>query len=123
MILSFQMKKVIIVDDSKVGLFIDEMLKKQRRYQTIIYRTGLEAIREIGENSCFDLALVDVGLPDMSGEKVIEYLATRYPHKPVICISSYRGHQSPSAIRTIHKGSATRIDRLVEILEQCCQYH
>ncbi|VVB80233.1 Regulator of RpoS [uncultured archaeon] len=116
-------KKIVIVDDSKVGPLLEEMLKKEKGHQTVRYTHGRDAISSIGESSCFDLAVVDVGLPDMSGERVIEYLVEKYPTRTVICITSYRGHQSPSASRTIHKGSASRIRQLVDILEESCREH
>lgn len=111
-------RKILIIDDSKIGPILEESLKKAG-HEVNRYVTGLEAITNIGESSYFDLALVDVGLPDMCGEKVIEYLIDKYPTKPVICITAYSGHQSRSAHRTIHKGSATKIKRLVEILGEC----
>ncbi len=110
-------KKIIIVDDSKLGPILKEALANEKNYQTELYITGLEAITNIGEFSYFDLALVDVGLPDMDGEKVIEYLRNKYPTKPVLCITSYKDHHSRSATRTVHKGSETKISRLMELLD------
>lgn len=114
-------KKIVIVDDSKVGLALEELLRKEKNHETILFTHGRDAIFSLGELSYFDLAVVDVGLPDMSGEKVIEYLTEKYPNKPVICIASYRGHNSPSAFRTIYKGSASKIRQLVDKLEESCR--
>lgn len=111
--------KIILIDDSKLGPILNEMLRNERGYLTYFFTTGAEAISSIGETSYFDLALVDVGLPDMPGERVIEYLRDKYPLNPVFCISSYRNYQSPAASRTIHKGSASRIKKIAEILEDC----
>jgi CheY-like chemotaxis protein len=113
-------KKIVIVDDSKLGSILVEILRRDKNYEAVLYTTGRDAIINMGESSCFDLAVVDVGLPDMAGENVIEYLRNKYPSKSVICISSYRGHQSPQALRTIHKGSVSKLRQLVDILEESC---
>lgn len=65
------------------------------------YRTGREAL-----DSCRDesnpptLALVDLGLPDMAGETVIQNLRIRHPKLPILVISVFSDeHKVLNAIR------------------------
>jgi CheY-like chemotaxis protein len=113
-------KSIVIVDDSKIGPILQEILCKERGHQVKLFLNGIDAILQLASDSYFDLSLVDVGLPDMPGEKVISYLKKTYPQRPIICLSSYMGHKSIEATRTIHKGSASRIYNLIDILESHC---
>lgn len=48
-------------------------------------RDGESALSAPGE---FDLALIDIGLPDMSGLEVIEALARRHPDTLLLVVSA-----------------------------------
>lgn len=65
------------------------------------YRTGTEALEACqDESSPPTLALVDLGLPDMPGETVIQGLRARYANLPILVISVFSDEQKVlSAIR------------------------
>ena len=65
------------------------------------YRTGAEAL-----NGCLHetippaIGLIDLGLPDMPGEKVISELRARFPEMPILVISVFSDERKVfSAIR------------------------
>jgi CheY-like chemotaxis protein len=57
--------------------------------------TGQEALDAISGPAPISVIIVDIGLPDMSGEKVIEAALQHRPHVPVIRCS---GASSPPAL-------------------------
>ena len=50
-------------------------------------RTGKEALAAIDAGDAFDIALVDIGLPDISGLKVIDALRDRSADTPILVVS------------------------------------
>jgi len=53
-------------------------------------RDGTEALEALG-GSPFDLVLIDLGLPDMSGLDVLKQLRERDPHVPVLILTARGG--------------------------------
>ena len=51
---------------------------------------GAEALEAL-DGSPFDLVLIDLGLPDMSGLDVLEHLRERDPHVPVLILTARGG--------------------------------
>lgn len=79
-------KRILIVDDSEGLLYILEKFFNKIGYKTTSADNGTDAIKlAITRNIC--LAIVDIGLPDMSGLKVIEKIKNSIPQLPIIAIS------------------------------------
>jgi len=57
--------------------------------------TGQAALDAITGSTPLSVIIVDIGLPDMSGEKVIEAALQHRPQVPVICCS---GASAPTAL-------------------------
>jgi len=55
-------------------------------YEVETAQSGLEALRCL-EAEAFDLVLLDLMLPQMSGQEVLDHIRSRYPELPVIMIS------------------------------------
>lgn len=63
------MEKILIVDDENdIAELISDILEDEG-YETSIKNNGFDAIDAI-KNECFDLVLLDVMMPDMSGTEV-----------------------------------------------------
>jgi len=92
---------ILIVDDdprfceSLKGLLSDQGYKMQTS------NSGKEAVECLAKNS-FDLALLDIVLPDMDGHKIMDYINSQSPETLVIVIT---GHASiESAIESLRRG-------------------
>src|SRR6187397_2112287 len=59
--------------------------------------TGQAALDVVTGNAALSAIIVDIGLPDMSGEKVIEAAIRHRPDVPIIRCS---GTSTPSALRS-----------------------
>ena len=63
-------KSILVVDDDKSIIRTLTRILQKAGYDVDAAETGKEAI-EKAENSCYDLALVDVRLPDMDGTDLL----------------------------------------------------
>lgn len=78
------MIKLLFVDDEEaVRTSINMVFKTKSNYQTLLAASGGEAL-QIAAQEKPDLVLLDMRLPDMSGEEVFEKLKTTNPDIKVI---------------------------------------
>ncbi|TDW49148.1 winged helix family two component transcriptional regulator [Flavobacterium sp. 270] len=81
------MNKILLVeDDPRVASFIIRGLEEQL-YQVKNVSKGFDAINEVMENT-FDLIILDVMLPDITGFEVCEVLRTRKIIIPILILSA-----------------------------------
>lgn len=76
---------LLIEDDPNITDFMEVVLG-QERYQLTIASTGMEALTAF-QTISFDLALLDLGLPDIDGIDLLKILRKRM-HLPIIIISA-----------------------------------
>jgi EAL domain-containing protein (putative c-di-GMP-specific phosphodiesterase class I)/CheY-like chemotaxis protein len=81
--------KILLVDDSKTSLFIEQMILQQAQYQLVTAGDGQEAV-EKAESERPDLILMDVMMPRMGGLEALQ--AIRHTpstlHIPVILVTT-----------------------------------
>lgn len=80
-------EKILVVEDSQSLVFILEKLLKEQGYDTVCTYNGKDAIEALLQNNIC-LAIIDIGLPDISGLEIIERIRTLSPELPIIVISS-----------------------------------
>ncbi len=101
-------KNVLIVDDeSVVRKGISRALQK-RGLETTLASNGKEGLALLKEQS-FDLALLDIRMPDMDGLEVLEQIRKTYPKTEVIMITGYP--TIDTAVRCVKLGA---LDYLVK---------
>lgn len=79
--------KILIVDDELRMCESLEYLLKNRDYEVITANCGRDALALLAENT-FDVAVLDVHLPDILGTEVMANLRTRSPDTTVIVITA-----------------------------------
>lgn len=67
------MKQVLVVDDSHVIRRLVEVVLSQVQLDVVTVATGAEAC-ELLERDTPDMLILDVGLPDMSGWDILEFV-------------------------------------------------
>jgi CheY-like chemotaxis protein len=81
---------ILVVEDEAIVMDVDREMLKQLDYQTLEAKTGSEAITIVRENNAkIDLVLLDIKLPDMTGEEVYKRLTELRPELKVIVCSGY----------------------------------
>jgi DNA-binding response OmpR family regulator len=80
-------KKILIVEDElKVATFISKGLHTQNLSNDIA-STGAQAIN-LFNNRAYDLVILDIGLPDMSGLNVCEYIRKNNQAIPILMLTA-----------------------------------
>ncbi|MBA3463178.1 MAG: response regulator [Deltaproteobacteria bacterium] len=74
--------RVLIVDDYPDAVEVTEMLLTLRGCTCRIAMTGTEALA-VAEEFTPDVAILDIGLPDISGFEVARELRQRNPGRPL----------------------------------------
>ena len=80
------MAKLLIVDDDPGALAVLDRILSGERHELITARDGASALKALSELT-IDLALIDIGLPDLSGLEVLEKATEMSPQTPVIVVT------------------------------------
>jgi DNA-binding response OmpR family regulator len=88
---------ILIVDDEpSIRSVLEETLKQ--RYACVAVESAADALRLMDARK-FDLALVDIGLPGMSGLTLCTVIVNQYPNTRVITISGDSDEESIAEAR------------------------
>jgi CheY-like chemotaxis protein len=115
------MKKVLIVDDEYLILYSLSAIFKDANTEVISAADGKSALKAIGENR-FDLGILDIHLPDMSGLEIMKKLGQTSPWMKIIIMTG--SEISEAMLRTIQENAVLLIakpfdlDRLRGFVEQ-----
>ncbi len=81
-------KTILVVDDDKSILRTFTRILQKSGYEIDVAETGKEA-QEKAENHHYDLALVDIRLPDMDGTDLLAKLKKQLQHTVKIMITGF----------------------------------
>jgi CheY-like chemotaxis protein len=81
--------QVLLVDDDLVIIEIVRYALVSEGMTVEVVTTGPEAIRKVTDGFCPDIVILDLGLPDMSGDRVHALLRARMADLPIIVSSGY----------------------------------
>ena len=93
--------KILIIDDNKDLLETLSDVLHEKGYVTETAETGKEALTK-AEESFFNIALVDLNLPDVMGTELIQNLKKQFPRLIIIVITGYATLQN--AINALNLG-------------------
>ena len=77
---------LVVEDEAKVALFIRKGLETQS-FSVTVAANGREGKRLIGAER-FDLVILDVNLPGISGLELAQYIRTRNAHLPILMLTA-----------------------------------
>jgi len=96
-------KRILIVDDDEILTeMLSEQLSAMEGFQCVCAHTG-EAGLEQAKNSYFDLVILDVELPDISGHETCRLLRTDGLAAPIIMLTAWASDSD--AIRGLDAGA------------------
>lgn len=114
-------ESILIVDDDESTGDILTLILNKKGYKTEIARTGREAL-EKARRRFFNLALLDIRLPDMEGIELIAPLKEIHPDMVIIIVTAYASVDN--AMRALNEGASGYItkplsmDKLLTIVRE-----
>ena len=86
--------RILIIDDDKIiGRSLSEILRMEG-YETEVVETGEDAI-DMAQDKFFNINLIDLKLPDISGIEVLKIFRRKYPSRMNIIITGYATVKNP----------------------------
>lgn len=101
-------KKILVVDDEETARITLETLLKKEGHDVTIAKNGKEAIEKI-KSDTFDVALVDLVMPDMDGMFVLNEIKTSNPGTHIIMITGFGTIES--AVEAMKVGATDYISK------------
>jgi PAS domain S-box-containing protein len=101
-------ESVLIVDDDENACRSLRLIFEKKGYETETAGTGREAI-EKARRRFFNLALLDIRLPDMEGIELLAPLKAMYPDIALIIITGYASLET--AVRALNEGASAYITK------------
>lgn len=84
---TFEEKKVLVVDDSKLNLKVAENVLKNFKVSTETVTSGLECLSCV-KSKKYDIIFMDIMMPNMSGVEVLKKLREEKVNIPVIALTA-----------------------------------
>jgi CheY-like chemotaxis protein len=81
------MEKILIIDDNKEVLGIFEQILVDKGYTVSTAYNGIEGIERFNKD-CFDLVIIDINMPGVSGFDVLNNIKHTSAVVPIILMSS-----------------------------------
>lgn len=102
------LQRILIVDDERGVRALCSDLLQRSGYETEAVDSASAALARI-DAAGFDLALVDIHMPKMSGIELCRRMRTRRPDLPVVLITGYPSVRS--AVRGIGCGASDYVSK------------
>lgn len=80
--------KILIVEDNIIAQRITKLIINSLGDEAVIVNSGLQALQEL-QNHHYDLAIMDIGLPDVDGITIMETLRECGNNTPVIGLTAH----------------------------------
>ena len=114
-------KSILIIDDDKSILRFFTRILQKREYETETAETGEEAMEKISNRS-YDLALIDVKLPDIDGIDLLKRIVPTNPNMIKIVITGFASIEN--GVTALNSGAdaylvkPVKLDELVKIIRE-----
>ncbi|MEW6213847.1 MAG: response regulator [Nitrospirota bacterium] len=100
--------KILVIDDEDIVLISCQRALTSEGYDVKMAKSGIDGLKII-ENESFNLALVDIKMPDMDGMEVLRQIKRKWPDTEVIIITGYS--TLATAISSIKLGAYDYIEK------------
>jgi CheY-like chemotaxis protein len=80
--------RILYVDDDPSSLRMYGVMLGEAGHAVTGAASGIDAIEELTRNPRFDVVMTDFDMPGLKGDTTLSLIRARWPHLPVILISS-----------------------------------
>ncbi|MFQ5841976.1 MAG: HD domain-containing phosphohydrolase, partial [Thermodesulfobacteriota bacterium] len=106
--------RILIVDDDASTRRILSLILDEKGYETETAGTGREAIEKVKERF-YNLALLDIRLPDMEGIELLAPLKKIHPEMEMIMVTGYASAET--AVRALNEGASAYVTKPLNMEE------
>ncbi|MGF1519623.1 MAG: response regulator transcription factor [Nodosilinea sp.] len=108
---------LIVEDEAKIAAFMQKGLHNAG-YDTAVVSNGNAALEAVLSNT-FNLVLLDLGLPGMSGQQVLQELRSQHITCPVLVVTARLTHSPEAqAVRPLANGWLNKPFKMKDLLQQ-----
>ena len=104
--------RILVVDDDETIRTTMKAILQDEGYQVDLAATGKEAIQKTQENA-YNIALLDIRLPDMEGVELLKLLRDSVPRTRKIMVTGYPSMQN--AIAALNKNADAYLLKPVDV--------
>jgi len=115
-------RKVILAEDNEFVRDVVAETLQSARYEVVAFADGQAAYEQLGEFSGYDLAVIDLDLPGLSGRDLINRLRELEADTPIILITGNRedtGSDQPWGVHLLAKPFT--VTRLLSLADRLCR--
>tara|TARA_B100000029_G_scaffold235542_1_gene232679 strand:+ start:631 stop:1782 length:1152 start_codon:yes stop_codon:yes gene_type:complete len=105
--------KALIVDDNEINLKVLEIKLQKENFETIVTTNPKEALTIIVNNS-FDLILLDLVMPEVSGLEILDFVRSKYSAIEVPVIMTTAQMESSNIVKALDKGANDYITKPID---------
>jgi len=107
--------RILIVEDEADSARLYRTLMESQGYETVTCATGEEALDHLHEEPGYDLVLLDMILPGLSGWEVLEHIKSdgKLRYVPVVVLSAL--HEKQTALKALEMGAEDFLTKPVDI--------
>jgi len=115
---------ILMVDDEPMVREVATLALQGEGFGVVTARDGREALHVIDSRDDIAAVILDLSLPDVSGEEMVSSIRRRRPGIPVILSS---GHHEPIVTSGLREGTATflpkpwTVSQLLEVVGQALE--
>jgi DNA-binding response OmpR family regulator len=119
-------RTVLVIDDDKSILRTFTRILQKAGYTVDVAETGKEAIEKVG-NKIYDVALIDVRLPDMDGTDLLPPLRKKIPNAAKIVITGFPSMDN--GVKALDSGADAYLvkplkpEELIAVIEEKIKEH
>jgi CheY-like chemotaxis protein len=114
-------EQILLVEDTAEVREVTEEVLREAGYAVTAVGCARDALTLIRGNESIDLLLTDIGLPDMSGRKLVEIARSWRPSLPILFMTGYE--EDPSAARQFTELGTALIQKPFEVTHLLNQIH
>ena len=107
-------ESILIIDDDESTCRMLSLMLGKRGYEMETAGTGQEALEKAKERF-FNVALLDIRLPDMEGVELLEPLKRMHPDIAIIVLTAYASVET--AMQAVNKGAQAYITKPFDVTE------